>query len=326
MRLTVRAQTRLDNLDFPYQPVECDILDRRSVRRALRGVSRVFHTAGLTSLRAREDVLFAVNVLGTRNVLEEALRAGVERVVYTSSIAAIGPAPRGTSADETQVFRSPAIPYVDSKREAEVEAMRLAVLGLPVVIVNPAHVLGRGDVNRSSTEIVRRFLRREIPAYVDGAVNLVDAEDVAQGHLLADERGQVGERYILGNRNFTLDRLFADLARLSGVAPPAVKLPAPAALALAETMARVMPYPAFTPVEIRAASQWWSFRSTKAKRELGYRPAHHEDTLENTIAWYREREGRWLARPGAAQPAALRLAGLLMRQAAGAADRLRGED
>jgi dihydroflavonol-4-reductase len=101
------------------------------------------------------------------------------------------------------------------------------------VVVNPGHVFGRGDVYRSSTDVVRRFLQRRIPAYVDGALNIVDAEDVARGHLLADELGRPGERYILGNRNFTLDRLFADLGRLSGVEPPAVKLPLPAALAMA---------------------------------------------------------------------------------------------
>ena len=114
-------------------------------------------------------------------MLEEALRAGVERVVHTSSVAAIGPAPRGTTADERQVFRAGehGLPYVNTKHEAESEALRVAAHGLPVVIVNPAYVLGRGDVYRSSTVLVRRFLRREIPAYVDGALNIVDVEDVA---------------------------------------------------------------------------------------------------------------------------------------------------
>ena len=153
---------------------------------------------------------------------------------------------------------------------------------------------------------MRRFLRRQIPAYVDGALNVVDAEDVARGHLLADERGEVGERYILGNRNFTLDRLFADLGRLSGVEPPALKLPLPAALALARA-AELAPGPAADHHdEVRASSLWWAFRSTKAKRELGWRPAHHEDTLETTIDWYREREP---ARPeGAGRAPAARAA------------------
>jgi dihydroflavonol-4-reductase len=325
LRLTLRTKTRLDNLDFEYEPVDCDVLDRRAVRRALKGADRVFHTAGITSLRARPDVLFRVNVEGTRIVLEESLRAGVERVVYTSSCAAIGPAPRGSTADETQIFRAGAhgIPYVNSKHEAEAEALRLAAVGLPVVIVNPAHVFGRGDINRSSTEVVRRFLRREIPAYVDGALNIVDVEDVAAGHLLADEHGEIGERYILGNRNFTLDRLFADLGRLSGVQPPAVKLPLPVALAIAEAATRIWSRPPVTPIEIRAASLWWAFRSTKAKRELGWRPAHHEDTLQATIDWYREREPESLAEPGAHQTLPLRVTGFALRQVEGAVDRFR---
>ena len=152
VRLTVRERTRLDNLaGLDYEPVTCDILDRRAVRRAMRDVDRVFHTAGLANFRASADQLFAINVDGTRIVLEEALRAGVERVVYTSSVAAIGPAPRGSTADETQVFRAAGhgLAYVNSKHEAEGEALRLAAQGLPVVVVNPAHVFGRGDVNLS---------------------------------------------------------------------------------------------------------------------------------------------------------------------------------
>ena len=243
VRLTVRGRSRLDNIrGLDAETVECDILDRRALRRALRGVDRLFHAAGYTSLRAPADVMFKVNVDGTRLVMEEALRAGVGRVVYTSSVAAVGPAPHGSTADETQLFRAGrfGLPYLNSKHEAEREALRAAAAGLPVVIVNPAHVFGRGDLYRSSTELVRRFLRREIPAYVDGALNVVDAEDVAAGHLLAEERGVVGERYILGNRNFTLDRLFADLGRLSGVEPPAVKLPLPVALTMARA-AQAMP-------------------------------------------------------------------------------------
>src|SRR3954470_18656449 len=224
------------NLDgLPVTTVTADVLDRASVRRALRDVDRVFHAAGLTNFRAKPQAMWRANVDATRVVLEEALRAGVERVVFTSSTAAVGPAPRRSTADESQPFPRGAdvIPYVRAKREAEVQALRIAALGLPLVIVCPAHVFGRGDVNRSSTELVLRFLRRQIPAYVDGALNIVDADDVARGILLADEVGQPGERYILGNRNFTLDRLFADLGRLSGVAPPALKLPVPAAMAMA---------------------------------------------------------------------------------------------
>ena len=278
----------------------------------------------MTSLRAPSERVYRVNVEGTRTVLEECLRAGVERVVYTSSVAAIGPATPGSTADETQVFGAGGygIPYVNAKHEAEVEALRLAARGLPVVIVNPGHVFGRGDVYRSSTDLVRRFLRRQIPAYVDGALNIVDVDDVARGHLLADERGEPGERYILGNRNFTLDRLFADLGRLSGVEPPALKLPLPVAMAFARAAEALPGTPSITTVEVRASSMWWAFRSTKAKRELGWKPAPHEDTIEATIGWYREREGDRLAEPGARQPLPLRLAGFAARQVSGIAGRL----
>jgi dihydroflavonol-4-reductase len=323
LRLTVREHSHRENLDFEHEQVRCDILDRQAVRRAMRGVERVFHVAGLTSMRASAQELFRVNVEGTRIVLEEALRADVVRVVHTSSVAAVGPAPRGAVADERQPFPGGcAIPYVDAKREAEVQALRLAAQGLPVVIVNPAFVLGAGDVNRSSTELVRRFLRRRIPAYVDGALNIVDVGDVARGHLLADERGEVGERYILGNRNFTLDRLFSDLGRLSGVQPPAVKLPLAVALALAHAVEGLPGTPPFTAVEVRAGALWWAFSSAKAKRELGYAPSHHEDTLVNTIEWYRRHEQR-LSPPGARQALPLRLAGFALRQAGGALGGLR---
>ena len=319
VRVTTRPRSRLGNLTgLDVEQVECDVLDRRAVRRAMRGVERLFHVAGLTNLRADADTLFRINVQGTTTVLEEALAARVERCVYTSSVAAVGPAPRGSTADERQVFRAGryGLPYINAKHEAEKEALRIGGLGLPVVVANPAHVFGAGDVYHSSTELVRRFLRREIPAYVDGALNIVDAEDVARGHVLADERGTPGERYILGNRNFTLDRLFADLGRLSGVEPPAVKLPLAAAIALARSLELnpLLDRPPITVGEVRAASLWWSFRSTKAKRELGYKPAHHEDTLQNTIDWYRDREPARLRKPGTRQPIPLRLVGFGVKQ------------
>jgi dihydroflavonol-4-reductase len=324
LRLTVRESSRLDNLDdVEHEAVRCDVLDRRAVRRALRDVDRVFHAVGHTSLRASPETLERLNIQTARIVLEECLRADVERVVFTSSVAAVGPARPGSTADETTPFdrRGAEIPYVAAKREAEIEALRFAARGLPVVIVNPAHVLGRGDLYRSSTEFVRRFLRRGIPAYVDGAINVVSARDVAAGHLLADEKGIPGERYILGNRNYTFDRLFADLGRLSGVEPPALKLPLPAALALAGALEHLPGQPPITVTEVRATSMWWTYRNTKAKRELGFKPRPHEEALEETIAWYREREGSKLAEAGARQPLPFRVAGFALDRVSGVAGR-----
>jgi dihydroflavonol-4-reductase len=279
----VRPTSELGALDeLEVTAVTGDVCDRRSVRRALRGVDRVFHLAGSTDLRLPRAATFALNVEGTRIVLEEALRAGVQRAVYTSSVAAVGPARRGAVATEGNVWDAAryAIPYVDAKRQAEQVALGLAARGLPVVVVNPAHVLGAGDRGRSSTVLVLRFLRRQIPAYVDGTLNVVGVDDVARGHLLADDRGVPGQRYILGNRNFTLDRLFNDLGRLSGVEPPPIKLPLHLALALARLGQPVAGVRLPAPAEIRAASLRWAFSSAKAKRELGWRTSPHEDCLE----------------------------------------------
>jgi len=329
VRVTVRETSdaiALEGLDV--ERVIADVTDRRAVRRAMKGVERVFHVAGVTNLRASEDLLRRANVDGTTVICEEALRAGVQRLVHTSSVGAIGPARRGSTADESSPFRAAdlAVPYVHSKRAAEREALRVAELGLPVVIVNPAHVFGRGDHLMSSTAVVRRFMLRQIPAYVDGAINIVDVEDVAAGHLLADERGTLGERYILGNRNYTWDRLFADIGRFSGVEPPALRLPVVAALGLAEAGAVLPGKAPVTPGEIRGASQWWAFRSTKAKRELGWSTRPHEETVETTVDWWRERLGdRVPARGGISrQPLALRLTGFTMRQIDGVASRLGG--
>jgi dihydroflavonol-4-reductase len=317
VRVLVRPGSDLTSLEgLDVGAVRGDVGDRRAVRRALRGVDRVFHLAGTTNLRLSRAEVFALNVEGTRTVLEEALRSRVERVVYTSSVVAIGPTRKGSVATEANVWDAAryGIPYVDAKHEAEEVTLGLAERGLAVVVVNPAHVLGAGDPGRSSTVLVRRFLRRQIPAYVDGTLNVVGVDDVARGHLLADERGVPGQRYILGNRNFTLDRLFTDLARLSGVEPPSVKLPARAALAIARAGQPVGAGFLPSPAEVRAASLHWAFSSAKARRELGWRTSPHEDCLEETIAWYREREGSELAAPGSRQPVALRLAGTVVRR------------
>jgi dihydroflavonol-4-reductase len=329
LRLTSRKRSRVEHLrGVEYQAVNCDVLDRPAVRRAMKGVERVFHLAGLVSMRAADDDrLFEVNVGGTRIVLEEALRAGVERVVHTSSVGAIGPAAPGETADERQLFTAGhlGINYVNSKHESEVEALRLAAQGLPVVVVNPAYVLGAGDVYARTTSIVRRFLLSRIPAYVGGALNIVDVEDVARGHLLADELGQVGERYILGNRNYTVERLFADLARLSGVEAPALRLTPQVALALAQAMEAAPVRAAITVQEVRLASHWWTYRNNKAKRELGWSTSPHEDTLEATVEWYLEHEGDRLARARRSQPVQWKAAAAALRAAeelAGAAGRL----
>jgi dihydroflavonol-4-reductase len=314
VRVSVRASSNRSTLDgLDVERVTADITDPRAMRRAARGVDRAFHVAGTTNLRKGAAEVLRVNADGTRTVLDACLAERVERVVYVSSVAAIGPARPGGANDERHVHGGPlGIPYADAKHAAEVEALRVAARGLDVVVANPGHVLGRGDDGRSSTDVVRRFLLRRIAAYVDGAICIVDVEDVAAGLLLCEQRGRTGERYILGTRNYTWERLFGELARYSGIEGPAVRLPKRVALALAEAGARA-PGPApVTPSEVRAAAHWWTYRSAKARRELGWTTRPHEDTVEATVRWYEERLGDRVVR-NSRQPLALRVAGRAAR-------------
>lgn len=303
LRLLVRKGSRTDHLDgIEFERRTGDVTERGAVRRALKDVTRVFHVAGATSMRPRDrDRVFAVNVGGTRNVLAEALRSGVERVVVTSSVGAIGPASPGGTADEDQAFTAGGlgVAYINSKHEAEAEAWRIAAHGLSVVAVNPSFVLGPDDPYGTSNRLVTRFLLRRVPLYVEGGLNIVDVRDVAAGHVLADEKGEPGERYILGGRNFTLTRLFADLSRISGVEPPAVRVPGAVAVAGAEAAARAgLPIPV-TVDELRSAQQWWTYRTTKAQKKLGFKARPHEETLEDTVAWQLGRLGDRVERAGA---------------------------
>jgi dihydroflavonol-4-reductase len=292
LRLLIRRASSAEHLDgLEFERATGDVTDRRAVRRAMEGADRVFHVAGRTSLRARDrSRVFDVNLRGARIVFEEALAAGVKRLVHTSTVGAIGVAEPRKAADESQAFEIGhlGIAYVNSKHEAELEAFRLAAAGLPVVIVNPSFTLGPADPTGTSMGLVRRFLTGRIPAYVEGALNVVDVRDVAAGQLLADEKGRVGERYILAGRNFTLDRLFADLARISGVRAPAVRLPAGLARAAAGAASMAPVSLPFSPEEMVSATQWWTYRNTKAKRELGFAPRPHEETLEDAVRWQLE--------------------------------------
>jgi dihydroflavonol-4-reductase len=323
LRVLARRSSNLDPLaELEFERATGDVTDRRAVRRAMDGVARVFHVAGRTSLRDRDrEAVFAANLQGARIVFEEALEAQVERLVHTSTVGAIGVAKPKSTADESTSFDIGhlGLAYVNSKHEAELEAFRLAAHGFPVVIVNPTFVLGPEAPSGTSMSLVRRFLLGQIPAYVDGALNIVDVRDVAAGHLLADEKGEVGERYILGGRNFTLDRLFADLGRISGVDPPPVKLPASVAVGGLE-LARLVRLPVPVIVdEVRSATLWWTYRNTKARRELGFRPRPHEQTLEDAVAWQREQLGDRRPQAGP-ERFALRALGRLMR----AGERLAG--
>jgi dihydroflavonol-4-reductase len=297
LRLLVREGSNTESLEgIDWEPAKGDVTDRDSVRRAMSGVERVFHVAGTTSMRTRSrDHVFEVNVGGTRNVMEEALRAGVQRAVLTSSSSAVGAAEPGGTVDEDQPFNIGrlGVAYINSKHDAELVSMRVAAKGLSVVIVNPSFVLGPDDPNPSGTSnaLVRRLLLRRIPGYLDGAINIVDVRDVAKGHVLADERGEDGERYLLTGRNFTLQRLFADLSRIANVPPPPVRMQGRLVLAGVEIVERLgLPIPT-SPDEVRSGTQWFTYRNDKARTQLGWEPRPHEETLEDAVRWQLEQLG-----------------------------------
>lgn len=294
VRVTYRDSARLGRLGaLEVEPVKADVLDRAAMRRALRGCQVAFHTAGFVNSRPPERV-WRVNALSPRVVVEAAAAEGVERVVLTSTVAAIGTAAGDDVADETHVYRAggPGMVYADSKHEGEQEAMAAgARLGVDVVIVNPSYVLGvpvdRTQPGETSTRTVANFLLGRLPAIVDGATNIVDVGDVAAGHVLAAKRGKPGERYILGGYNVTWVDLIDRIARIAGVRQPLLVLPRDVAT-LARLQNELGLRGPIAPEALLLMAQNWRYSSRKAKKELGYRTRPLEKTLGSTIEWSRE--------------------------------------
>src|SRR5919199_2072738 len=232
VRVTFRDRRRLERLHaLDVDPVRADLFDRASLRRALRGCEVVFHTAGYVGSRPPE-LVWRMNALSPRLVVEAAAAEGVPRGVHTSSVAARGRAPEGQAADETTVYRAGefGLAYGDAKHEGEAEALAAgARLGVEVVVVNPAYVLGVPvdpyQPGETSTRVVGNFLLGKLPAVVDGATNVVDVRDGAKGHVLAAERGGPGERYVLGGYNLSWVELIDRLAVDSGRRRPLLVLP-----------------------------------------------------------------------------------------------------
>lgn len=274
-----------------------DLLDADSVRRAMSGVRYVFHVAADYRLWARDRrEIYAANVDGTRNVMQEALRAGVERIVYTSSVATLGLRSDSAPADESlPLAEAEGIgTYKRSKIAAErlVEAM-IARERLPAVIVNPSTPIGPRDVKPTPTgRIIVEAARGRIPAFVDTGLNLVHVDDIADGHLAALERGVLGERYILGGSNVLFADMLADIARLIRRKPPRLRIPRAAAMPVAyaaEAVARFTGREPFATVDgIRMSAHHMFFTAGKAERDLGFRARPYLLALEDAIGWFRQ--------------------------------------
>ncbi|MBZ5582232.1 MAG: NAD-dependent epimerase/dehydratase family protein [Acidobacteriia bacterium] len=291
VRALVRPGSRVAELEV--EAVAGDLRDAASLTRAAAGCGLVFHVAADYRLWARQpSELYRSNVDGTRNLLEAAKNAGVERVVYTSTVGCIGIPHGGIGDENTPVALADMVGhYKRSKFLAEQEALEFARGGLPVVIVNPTAPVGDHDVKPTPTgRIVADFLKGDMPAFVDTGLNIVDARDCAEGHLLACERGRAGERYILGSENLTLEQILGKLAKITGRKAPATRLPfvvAYCAGACSTAWAEVTGRPPRVPLEgVRMARKKMWVTHEKARRELGFDPAPADVALSRAAAWF----------------------------------------
>jgi dihydroflavonol-4-reductase len=297
---TVRALARRSSSrqTLEHLPVEIaggDLADRASLQLALTGCDALFHVAADYRLGAREpDQLYASNVRGTANVLDAARTAGVSRIVYTSSVATIGvPGDGRPGCEETPVGLADMIGhYKRSKFMAEQLVLDAARGGAPAVIVNPSTPIGPWDVKPTPTgRMVRDAAAGRMPAYVDTGLNVVHVDDVAAGHLLAWRHGRIGERYILGGEDMTLQAILSGIATLAGRRPPRVRLPIGALMPvayLADGFSRLTGRSVQLTVEgLRMARKRMFFSSAKAVRELGYawRPPH--EAFADALQWLR---------------------------------------
>ena len=299
VRALVRPASDRRNLaGLDVEVVEGDLTDPASVARAVAGCVAVFHVAADYRIWCPDPApMIATNVEGTRTVMRAAAEAGVGRIVYTSSVAVLTPNADATPADEDtpSALEDMIGPYKRSKFLAEqaVSAM-VRENGLPAVIVNPSTPVGPRDVKPTPTgRMIVEAAAGRMPAYVDTGLNIVHVDDVAEGHWLAFESGEVGRRYILGSEDMSLRSILAEIATLAGRRPPALRLPHGVVLAIAhlsEAVARVRGAgePMATVDGVRMARKHMYFSSDRARRELGYSPRPAAEALADAVAWFRD--------------------------------------
>ncbi len=276
--------------------MEGRLLDHDSLRQGLKGCDALYHAAADYRLWTRDPrQMYRINVEGTTAVLEAALENGLSRVVYTSSVGTLGNPGDGTpGAEDTPVTLADMVGhYKKSKFLAEREAERFVARGLHLVIVNPSTPVGPLDIKPTPTgKIIVDFLRRKMPAYLDTGLNIIAVEDCARGHILAEQKGRAGEKYILGNTNLTLRDIFALLEGITGLAAPRVRLPyTPILLAayINEGIARITGKEPLIPLAgVQMAAKFMFFDSTKAVQELGLPQTPVKDALQRAVEWFRD--------------------------------------
>ena len=275
---------------------EGDLRDRKSLEEGMRGCDILFHAAADYRLWTRKpSVMYEINVGGTRNILEAALNQGLSRVVYTSSVGTLGNPGNGLAGDETTpvTLADMVGHYKKSKFLAEREAEGFLKLGLPLVIVNPSTPVGMLDIKPTPTgRIIVDFLNHKMPAYLDTGLNIIDVEDCARGHILAAEKGRIGEKYILGNENLTLQRIFDMLGKITGLPAPRLRLPYIPILIAAyvnEAISRCTGREPLIPLAgVQMARKFMFFDSTKAVHELGLPQKPANEALSKAVTWFRD--------------------------------------
>jgi dihydroflavonol-4-reductase len=304
VRITIRQKSTTRNIDgLEVEKVCADVRDEQAIAKALKGCRKLYHTAALYKVWLRdEQELHDVNVEGTEIVMREALRQGVEKVVLTSSIAALGITENGNPSDESVRFNlwDTTLPYEVSKYKSEEAAWKLVKDGLPLVVVRPSLVLGERDFYPTpSGKLVLDVLHGRYLFYLDGGINLVDINDVIAGHCAAMDRGKIGESYNLGNNsnNISLKELFSAIAEVGGVAAPRFKIPYGAAQAYANLsllMANHVTHkpPLLAPGALQVLHLFKKMDSKKAIKELGLPQTPLRETIRRTVDWYRE-NGYW---------------------------------
>ena len=292
VRALVRPTSKVRELEL--EVVSGDLRDSASLERAVTGCGLVFHIAADYRLWAKDPgELYRSNVEGTRNLLTAARQAGVERVVYTSTVGCIGiPKDRPGSEDVEVRLEQMTGAYKRSKFQAEQVAIEFAGTGFPVVIVNPTAPMGDHDFKPTPTgKIVVDYLKGAMPAFVDTGLNLVDVEDTAEGHLLAAERGRPGQRYILGCENLTLEQILSRLAKISDGKIPRWRIPYAVAYTaglVSTGWANLTGREPRAPLDAVKMSKVKMFVSSdKAKRELGFNPGPVDGALQRAVDWFR---------------------------------------
>jgi len=295
VRAFVKPDSNLKNLEgLDVEIFHGDVRDMDSLERAIRGSDFVFHVAAIYSFRAPRSLLYDVNVKGTVNVMEACMKIKPERIVHTSSVSAVGiPKDRPGREEDEPGPGDLVSEYKRTKYLAELEVRKFAKKGLPVVIVNPSTPIGPYDYKPTPTgEMVLRFLKGKMFAYVDTGLNIVDVEDVAIGHILALERGRTGERYILGNKNMTLKEIFETLSSISGIPSPKFKIPAfiPYLIAVGGMVREKITKkpPSLSLDEVRMMKKRMYFDPSKAVRELGFPHSSVEEAFRKAVRWFRE--------------------------------------